>query len=66
MPDRPKDSSTKTGKFPAVGDEPRLEHEPKRPSSLPEISEAGSTTGIMSVYREANDESAKRDEDQPA
>jgi hypothetical protein len=67
MPDQNPDENSPTGEFPRFEGEPRLEREPKRPKTLPEVSgDNGSTTGVMRVYREGQDETAKRDEDQPA
>jgi hypothetical protein len=67
MPDR--DDSSPTGEFPRFeGEPPREEREPKPPKTLPEVSGdyTGSTTGVMRIHREGQDDSAKRDEDQPA
>lgn len=49
-----------------VDGEPRIRREPPRPRSLPELSdEHGSTTGVMPILRDPDDDSAKRDEDMP-
>lgn len=66
MPNRTEEKPSRTGEFEKVENEPRLEREPKRPMSLPEIEipkEMGSTTGIMRIRREADDETPKGDED---
>jgi hypothetical protein len=66
-PDRKVNDNSKTGQFSAIDNEPRIEREPERPKTLPEVNgDNGSTTGVMRVYREGQDESAKRDEDKPA
>ena len=68
-PDRKPNEKTQTGEFqfPQFEDEPRLERESQPPKTVPEVSgDNGSTTGVMRIYREGQDDSAKRDEDQPA
>jgi|GEM_PF-6762849 len=69
MPDRTEKPS-RTGEYERVESEPRLEREPKpkRPITLPELEipkEIGSSTGIMRIRREADDETSKGDEDNP-
>lgn len=68
MPDRTDNTPSRTGEFKRVENEPRLEREPQRPTTLPEIEipkEIGSTTGIMRIRREDEDETSKGDEDNP-
>lgn len=46
--------------------QPRIRREPPRPRSLPELNEGhGSTTGIMPILRDPDDESAVGDENLP-
>ena len=68
MPDRDDNDNTPTGEFPRFDGEPKLEREPQPPKTLPEVGGdyTGSTTGVMRIHREGQDDSAKRDEDQPA
>lgn len=66
MPDGIRDVS-QTGKVSRSELEPMLKREHIRPKSEPENKhEIGSATGIMPIYREPADDSAKRDEDSPA
>jgi len=71
MPDKTRDVS-QTGKISRAELEPHLtqiKRETPRPTTVPELpeeAEAGSTTGIMPIYREPADDTAKRDEDAPA
>lgn len=65
MPDPEQDS--RTGQYQAVDDEPKLKRDSEHPTSLPEMPDlAGSRTGILRAYHEGADETANRDEDQPA
>ena len=66
MPDRTQPGS-RTGEFQRVEGEPAMNREPIRPKSVPEIDDSSaSTTGLVPIYREPADETAKRDEDTPA
>ncbi len=68
MPDSPQTIPSPTGEFEKIETEPRLEREPKRPQSVPEIefvSGVGSATGIMRIRREDDDKTTQGDEDNP-
>ena len=68
MPNGTEDRPSQTGEFKRVEKEPRLEREPKRPETLPEmemLTPIGSTTGIMRIRRESDDETSQGDEDNP-
>lgn len=66
MSDR-KQASSQTGKYQPIEDEPKLSRETNRPTSLPELPDLkGSATGVLRAYHEDVDETAERDEDQPA
>lgn len=68
MPNSPQSNPSPTGEFEKVETEPRLEREPKRPTSVPEIEFVkgiGSTTGVMRIRREENDKTTQGDEDNP-
>lgn len=62
------DKPTRTGEYEKVDKEVRLAREPERPKFVPELDvphNIGSTTGIMRIRREANDETSQGDEDSP-
>lgn len=62
-----KQEPSHTGQYHPVEDEPKLSREAKRPTSLPELPDLkGSATGVLRAYHEGADETAERDEDQPA
>ncbi len=66
MPEGTQDKPSQTGEFKRVDKEPRLV--PKRPETVPEmemITPIGSTTGIMRIRRESDDDTSKGDEDNP-
>ena len=68
MPDGTKNSLSQTGELKKVEKEPRLERESKRPNTVPEVdipNGIGSTTGVMHIHREEDDESSQGDEDNP-
>ncbi|MGJ3238637.1 MAG: hypothetical protein ACFE0Q_08030 [Anaerolineae bacterium] len=68
MPDRTDEHKTQAGEPERVESEPRLEREPDQPAKVLGIEfpkEFGSTTGIMRIRREANDETTQGDEDNP-
>lgn len=68
MPKRPQDRQSPIGEFEELDNEPRLNREPQRPSSVPEIefvSGIGSTTGVMRIRREDEDKTTQGDEDNP-
>ena len=68
MPGVTEDRPSQTGEFKKVEKEPRLEREPARPTTVPEIElppAIGSTTGIMKIRREDDDETSQGDEDNP-
>jgi hypothetical protein len=58
---------SRTGEFRRVEGEPAINREPIRPKSVPAADDgSASKTGVVPAYREPADETAKRDEDQPA
>lgn len=68
MPDKIQDNQSRTGAIPRqqVQEALRL-RELTRPTTLPEITpDTGSTTGIMPIVSEPDDEAAPRDSDAPA
>lgn len=68
MPDGTENRPSQTGEFEKVEKEPRLEREPKRPTTVPEVdipNGIGSATGVMYIRREEDDDSSQGDEDNP-
>ncbi|GAB5494175.1 MAG: hypothetical protein Phog2KO_43900 [Phototrophicaceae bacterium] len=68
MPKRPQKAQSRMGEFEEIENEPRLNREPQRPSSMPEIefvTGIGSTTGVMRIRREDDDKTTQGDEDNP-
>lgn len=68
MPDKTQDTPNTIGESDKTNSEPRLDREPKRPMTLPEIEiihQVGSTTGIMRIHREGKDETSQGDNDNP-
>lgn len=66
MQDRKQDSS-QTGTYQPIKDEPQISRGNDRPTTLPELPDStGSATGILRASHEGIDETADRDEDQPA
>jgi hypothetical protein len=53
---------SKTGKY-ILSKEPRAQHEPPQPTTLPEMSDDGATTGRMILNTEGKDHSAALDTD---
>lgn len=63
----PNERGSRTGEFRRVEGEPAINREPIRPKSVPTVDDgSASRTGVVPAYREPADETAKRDEDQPA
>lgn len=58
----------RTGELEMVEGEPRLDRERSRPMTVPEIEipkDIGSSTGIMLIRREDEDQTSQGDEDNP-
>jgi hypothetical protein len=63
MPDKKSIAQeSKTGKY-TIGKEPLAQHEPPQPTTLPEMSDDGSTTGRVIIVTEGKDRSAALDTD---
>lgn len=66
MPDPTDKKSSRTGEFKSVDVEPVFKPNQDRPSSLPEFTDSpGSTTGVMRIYREGDDDTAKGEDNNP-
>mgnify|MGYP001111047746 CR=1 FL=1 len=67
-PERRNKRASRTGEFERVEKEPRQPIRPERPTSVPEVDlveNAGSTTGIMRILREGQDDTAKGEDNSP-
>ncbi len=67
MPDKSttqNESVSKSGVLRRPNFEPETHHEKPRPTTLPEFRDEGSTTGLMPVITEGEDNSAERDDDE--
>jgi hypothetical protein len=54
---------SKTGVIRRSNVEPATQRDPERPTTLPEMHDKGSTTGVLPVVTEGEDRSAERDND---
>jgi hypothetical protein len=54
---------SKTGVIRRTNVEPSTQRDPERPTTLPELHDEGSTTGVLPVITEGEDRSAERDND---
>ncbi|MEL6307794.1 MAG: hypothetical protein AAFV98_13105 [Chloroflexota bacterium] len=68
LPERANENASRTGEFERVEKEPRPPTRPERPTSVPEVdivAGTGSTTGIMRIRREGQDNTAKGEDNRP-
>jgi hypothetical protein len=61
-PGKPRRAGSETGALPRIDMEPEIQHEPPQPTSVPEIDDRGSITGIIPLISEGEDVAKQSDD----